>query len=236
LQRCFSDPHGLRDAGFSLIALVVIGAAAGSVGARLFRWDAGRYVSRSARAWVALALLSWIAVGLTAALTGRLKPVLPEGAAYEAITDAQIDGITYNDLPGDNEFVTPLAPPFKNSGDRAAVDEFAAKLKAWAPGHLDDAGQSIRNLVCVAAIADVSQDTREGKIARVVFDELQARFEQDQLRHALAWIILCPDDGTVINNVPELGLRRHPPQITIRSRSVLYAEKFLGRVLGKIRD
>lgn len=236
LQRCFSDTHGLRDAGFSLLALVVIGAAAGSVGARLFRWDAVRHVSRSARAWVAVALLSWIVVGLTATLAGRLKPVLPEGAAYEAITEAQIDGITYNDLPGDNEFVTPLAPPSNNPDDGAPVGEFATKLRAWAPAHLDDAGQSIRNLVCVAAIADVSQDVREGKIARAVFNELQARFDRDQLRHALAWIILCPDDGTVINNVPELGLRRHPPQVTIRSRSVLYAGKFLGRVLGKIRD
>jgi ABC-2 type transport system permease protein len=49
-------------------------------------------------------------------------------------------------------------------------------------------------------------------------------------------VILRPDDGTVINNAPELHFRRHPPQVTIRSRSVLYAEKFLGRLEGKIRD
>ncbi|MFA5057299.1 MAG: ABC transporter permease [Opitutaceae bacterium] len=236
LQRCWSEPQGLHGSGFSLAALAVIGAAAGSAGSSLFRWEAGRSIGRPARVWVAAALLSWIAVGLTAVLTGRLPPVLPEGAAYEAITDVQINTITYQDLPGDNEFVTPLAPPFKNPADRAAVDGFAAKLKTWAPAHLDDAGQSIRNLVGVAAIADVSQDSREGKIARVVFEQLQTDFDPDQLRRALAWILLCPDDGTVINNVPELGLRRHPPRVAIRSRSVLYAGKFLGRLVGKIRD
>jgi ABC-2 type transport system permease protein len=236
LQRCFSHPYGLRGAGFSLIALVVIGGAAGIVGTKLFRWDTGRHIGRPARVWVTAALLSWIVVGLTAALTGRLKPVLPEGEAYEAITDAQIDSITYTDLPGDNEFVTPLARPFKDAARARPVEELAAKLKAWPPAHLDDAGQSVRNLVCVAAIADITRESNEGEVARVVFDELQARFDRDQLRHALAWIILNPDDGTVINNTPELGFKRHPPQVTVRSRSVLYAQKFLGRVVGKIKD
>jgi ABC-2 type transport system permease protein len=101
---------------------------------------------------------------------------------------------------------------------------------------MDDPGQSIRNFVCVAAIADVIRDPREGKVARAVFDHLQATFPRDQLRRALAWIILSPDDGEVLNNLPELGLRRHPPQVTVRSRSALYARKFLGRVLGKVRD
>jgi ABC-2 type transport system permease protein len=236
LQRSFSNPDGLRGAGFSLIALVVIGGAAACIGAKRFRWDARRDADRSPRAWIALALLSWFAVGLTAFLTGRLQPVLPERAPYETITDAQIASITYDDLPGDSEFVTPLAPPFKSPGDRTPVDELSAKLRTWTPGQLDDPGQSIRNLVCVAAIADVIRDPREGKVARAVLDHLQRTFPQDQLRRALAWIVLSPDDGEVLNNLPELGLRRHPPKVTVRSRSVLYAQKFLGRVLKKIGD
>ena len=161
---------------------------------------------------------------------------LAERAPYEAITDSQIESITYDDLPGDSEFVTPLAPPFRNSVDRAPVDELAAKLRTWAPGQLDDPGQSIRNLVGVAAIADIIRDPREGKVARAVYDQLRATFPQDQLRRALAWTVLYPDDGEVLNNLPELGLRRHPPLVTVRSRSSLYARKFLGRLLHKITD
>jgi ABC-2 type transport system permease protein len=236
LQPCFSDLSGLRGAGFNLVALAVIGAAAGTVGIKLFRWDAGRRVGRAPRLWVGAALLSWIVVGLTAALTGRLKPVLPEAAAYEAITDAQIDAITYQGLPGDSEFVTPLAPPFKDAADAARMDAFAGRLRAWAPGRLDDVGQSVRNLVGVAAIADAAREPRESEIARVVFDLLKTRFGREDLRRALAWIILSPEDGTVVNNTPELGFHRHPPEVTVRSRSVLYAQKYLGRLQGKISD
>jgi ABC-2 type transport system permease protein len=236
LQRSFSNPDGLRGAGFSLIALVVIGGAAACIGAKRFRWDAGEDASRFPRLWITLALLSWISVGLAALLTGRLRPVLAERAPYESITDAQIGNITYDDLPGDDEFVTPLAPPFTNPADSAPVDELAAKLRTWTPGQLDDPGQSIRNLVGVAAVADVIRDPREGKVARAVYDHLRAHFPQDQLRRAFAWIVLYPEDGEVLNNLPELGLRRHPPPVTVRSRSALYARKFLGRLLRKIID
>jgi hypothetical protein len=116
------------------------------------------------------------------------------------------------------------------------VGLFAARLRTWAPGRLDDAGQSIRNLVGVAAIADLIRDSREAEIARVVFDELRARFDQDQLRRGLAWIILAPGEGSVITNAPELGFGRHPPEAAVRSRSALYAQKYLGRVVGKISD
>lgn len=235
-QLTFSEPEGLRGAGFSLIALVVIGLAAGTIGAKMFRWDAGRRAGPSARLGIAAALFAWVAVGAAAALTGQLKPVLPQATIWESITDAEIGDIVYSDLPGDFEFVTPLAPPFKDPADRASMNVFADRLRAWSPGRLDDAGQSIRNLVCVAAIADIIRDPREGRVARTVFDHLQARFTPDQLRHGLAWIVLSPDDSTVINNAPELGFGRHPPPVTVRSRSVLYAKKFLGRLVGKIRD
>jgi ABC-type multidrug transport system permease subunit len=236
LQSCFSEPHGLRESGFSLIALTVIGAAAGVVGARLFRWDASRHIGRKALPGIAVALLSWIAVGVVAAATGRSEPVLPAGAVWASIPDAQIDSISFQDVPGDHEFVTPLAPPFKDAADARGVALFAARLRSWAPGRLDDAGQSVRNLVGVAAIADLIRDSREAEIARVVFEELRARFDKDQLRRGLAWIILAPDEGSVVTNAPELGFGRHPPEAAVRSRSALYARKYLGRVVGKISD
>ena len=58
---------GLRDAAFSVIALLVIGAAGCVAGARLFRWDAEeRFVARPGRWWAAAALVPWIAVGVVA--------------------------------------------------------------------------------------------------------------------------------------------------------------------------
>ncbi len=236
LQRCFTDPAGLRGAGFSLLALVVIGAAAGIAGTRLFRWDAGRGPGRSALAGTAAALLAWLAIGLAAAATGRLQPVLPSAAAYESVTDAQMESITYEDLPGDNELVTRLAPPFRPGDENPFVAAFAAKLSAWPPGLAGDAGQQARNLLSVAAVADISADLHEAEIGRIVFDQLQARYKRTQLRGILTWIILSPDEGKVIAQAPELGLRRHPPERVVRERSVLYAKKYLGRLVGRIAD
>jgi ABC-2 type transport system permease protein len=236
LQRCFTDPHGLTGVGFSLTALTVIGTAAGIAGSKLFRWDAGRRIGRQAWVWIAAALFAWVAIGVTAALTGHLEPALPAGAAYEAVTDADADKITYEDLPGDNELVTRLAPPFKNVGDLPFVGEFTTKLKAWPPGQVETPGQAVRNLLSVAAIADIVADLHEAEIGRIVFDELQARHGRAELRKVLTWVILRPNDGTVVVTAPELGLKRHPPAAIIRERSVLYAKKYLGRLLGKLQD
>jgi len=236
LQHSVSDPHGLRDAGFGLVALLVIGMAAGVAGISLFRWDTARHIGRAARTGIMLALVSWVAVGVVALSTGQLKPVLPANTAWETITEAQIGQITYGNLPGDNELVTRLAPPFRTQAVPAHLAEFVANLHAWKPGHLENVGQSVRNLVYVATIADVSEDSHEGEIARAVYNELLASFDHDDLRRALAWVVLNPDEGAVINLVPELGLFRRPPKPVIRNRNPLFAQKFLGRLQGKLSD
>jgi ABC-2 type transport system permease protein len=91
-------------------------------------------------------------------------------------------------------------------------------------------------LLSVAAVADIGADLREAEIGRLVFDELQSRYGREELSHLLAWVILRPKDGMVITRVPELRLRRELAEPIIRERSVLYAKKYLGRLLGKIPD
>ena len=232
LQPCFSASNGLHGSGFNFGALAVIGLAAGVAGTKLFRWEAGRRIGR-ARWWVAAALTSWAAVGALAWETGRLKPVLSEAAAWTNITEAQIAEIGLDGLPGDNDIVAPLAPP---DLDSAQSKELAGKLASWPNGRLDDPGESIRNLVAVAAVADLCADPRESKIARLVFQQIRNGFEPSVARQALAWIVLNPEDGQSLTKAPELGLFRHPPERLVRQRSVIYAEKYLGRLLGKIPD
>jgi ABC-2 type transport system permease protein len=232
LQPCFNTLNGLHGAGFRLVALAVIGLAAGLSGAKLFRWEAGRRMG-SARWWVAAALTSWAAVGAIAWGTDWLKPVVSEAGAWANITEAQIAEITFNGLPGDNDIVAGLARP---TLDPTQAREFSAKLASWPRGRLDDSGQSIRNLVSVAAVADLCADPRESRIGRLVFRQISSGFEPAIARQALAWIILNPEDGQAVTKAPELGLFRHPPERLVRQRSVIYAEKYLGRLLGKIPD
>ncbi len=236
LQRSLTGSDGLRPAGFSLLALALVGAASGCVGLALFRWDAGRIATR--RAWlpVSLALLAWLVVGGAAAVTGRLEPVDIAEADYASLTMADLKRITYEDLPGDNELVTRLAPPFTTPEQAELMRPFVRKLSAWPPADVADPVQNARNLLSAAAIADISADRRESEIARTIFMELESRNDPGQLRRILGWIILHPNDGTVVTTAPELGLRRNPREDVVRQRVYLYAKKLLGRLMGVIRD
>jgi hypothetical protein len=171
-----------------------------------------------------------VAVGAVAWATGRLQPVVEVGG-WRGITEAQMAEIRFDELPPDTDIVASMGPAALES-----PSGLEAKLAAWAPGRLDDAGQSIRNLVAAAAIADLSADPAERAIARLVFRRIRAAVEPPAARQALAWVILDPDNGTVIRKAPELGLPRHPPERLVRQRSVIYAKKFLGRLLGRLPD
>ncbi len=231
LQRTLESGVASRGAGFDYLALAVIGGAAAAVGWRWLRWEAG---TRRAVAlpWIALALLSWVLVGGWATGLGRTTPLSTN--AYAELTDADLEGIRYDDLPGDNELVTRLAPPF--AGPRPArIEALAASLQTWAPARTGDVAEDVRNLVAVAAIADIGADPQEAEIARMVFDELGARYRHARLRRALAWIVLHPQEGRTVRQVPELDLQRGaPPEKVVRERTALYAKKYLGRLTGHI--
>jgi ABC-type transport system involved in cytochrome c biogenesis permease component len=67
---------GLGVMRFSLLALLLTGLAGFVAGIRMFRWDAQqRFVESGGKAWVALALAAWAAVGLLAETRGRIGPV-----------------------------------------------------------------------------------------------------------------------------------------------------------------
>ena len=71
LQACVTG-SGLGAAGFSVLALVLIGAAGCVAGAKMFRWDAEqRFAASPGKAWVAVALAAWVAVGVTSETQGR---------------------------------------------------------------------------------------------------------------------------------------------------------------------
>ncbi len=67
------DGIGLGAARFSLLALLIIGCAGCLAGAKLFRWDAEqRFVDRSGKQWVGVALAAWLAVGIMAESTNQV--------------------------------------------------------------------------------------------------------------------------------------------------------------------
>lgn len=236
LQLGIASPDAWVGAGYPLLALAVIGAAAGLAGLKLFRWDRAEPVGRRGRGWVAVALLGWVAVGAFAAATGRLEPVDHLPRTYEAITDDDLQRITYENLPGDDELVTRLAPPFRTAAEAERMRGFVRMLSTWPPARETEPVQNVRNLLSAAAIADITADPREAEIARVIFMELEVRQNPAELRRMLGWIILHPDGGSVVASAPELGFKRETRPEVVRERVRLYAKKFLGRLLGRIVD
>ncbi len=236
LQSAFEPARGALGPSDALLALLVIGTAATAAGTALFRWDAQDRAGPRQHLGAALALAAWVAVGVVAAATGRLQPLLPPGYEWRDITAAQIASITYENLPGDDDLVTRLAPPLARPFASARLESIAARLPFIAAATGDNAGEAVRHLVCVATVADLAQDPQEGEIARLVFDQLRAAYPADALRRALAWVVLCPGDGTVLTNISAIGLRRDIDENAVRNRAPLHAQKFLGRLTGAIES
>jgi ABC-2 type transport system permease protein len=222
----------------SLAALAVIGIAAMVAGANMFRWDAGQKIAPKARRWAAAALAAWAAVGIVAMVRGDSAPPPPAPAAaagYATITPAQIDSITYDDLPDDNGFITPIVESVDdlNPSIKKWMQDFRPRLATWPPGHDPDPLRRTVNLLSVAAIADLDEYQYEGEIPVVAFQQLRAQIPADQLKQILAYIILQPS-VPVLTTAADLGIPGQPPESDIRDRARIYARKFLGRLLGKI--
>ena len=236
LQQGFEDGRGPVGLGFALSALAIIGTAAVTIGLLLFRWDNGSRAGRRQYLGSTLALGAWVGIGVCAAATGRLQPTLPPGHGWREITETQIAAINYENLPGDDELATRLAPPLARPLSSARLVAIETRLPVWSGTPTDNPGAVVRRLVALAAIADLLQDPQEGEIARLLFDHLRTTVPESELRRGLAWIILRPDDGTVPTSAPSFGFRRELDEDAIRNRAPLYAQKFLGRLTGRLRE
>ena len=160
----------------------------------------------------------------------------PKEDAYKAITQKEIDSITFDDIEDDAGFITPLAADLDNLDDdsKKRLDEWVAKLNDWPGSKVEDIGQRVRNLLHVASLADMVHSEFEGETAFVIFDKLKSEIDKDVLIKACAWIILKPNDGKAITKVPELGWDDDAEEDGLRERAQMYAKKLLGRLEGKL--
>jgi ABC-2 type transport system permease protein len=237
---------GLSGSKFALAALLVIGVAACIAGSRMFRWDSGQKLPPGAKPWIAFALAAWAAVGLAAEHTGRLAvPIdalivpaatpVPMAEPWQRITPGQIASVSFAGLPSDDGVVAPIArslddlPP--ESKDRVAG--IAKRLEDWPPAWHGDLVQRVRNLLCAAAVFDVLEDPDEGAVGYAVLDFIRRQVPDDDLEKVLTYIIENPAAGSVLTQVPGLGIQGQITEDAARERSGMYAAKLLKRILGK---
>jgi hypothetical protein len=220
--------------------MLAIGLAACVAGAKLFRWDSGQKISGGSKAWVCVALAAWAGVGLAAGASGKLAPLAPPqsppSATWQSITDSDAQAVTYDDLQSDDSDVTPLVNNLQDVSpdDRKFIADFGPRLTAWGPGQIADPEQRVRNLMSLAAVADIARDEHEAEIPYVVFQQLKSQMPNEELVQVLTWIIRNPDRGTVLTTAPEFGIVQAVDESEVRSRTVQYSKKLLGRLVGKI--
>jgi ABC-2 type transport system permease protein len=107
---------GLGAAQFDLAALLLIGLAGCTAGARLFRWDSQqRFASMPGKGWVAVALAAWAAVGLGAEARNRILVSPPQSAQVVPPPAA-----VATPAPGTGQTATPAAPPSSSAGEPPA--------------------------------------------------------------------------------------------------------------------
>jgi len=98
---------GLGAARFSLLALVLTGAAGCVAGAKLFRWDAQqRFLASAGKAWIVPVLAAWLAVGGLAEWRGRIAIATDAAEPASKVTVPPVDVAAELRV-----MVEPIAPP-----------------------------------------------------------------------------------------------------------------------------
>jgi hypothetical protein len=116
---------GLRTARFDLLALLIIGAAGCLAGSKMFRWDAQqRFSTRAGKAWIAVAIAAWAAVGLLAESRGRIVTRVPESQAVVRSAPARTA------MPG----MTPALSAAEMAAEKARGKPAAPAPSAPTPG------------------------------------------------------------------------------------------------------
>jgi hypothetical protein len=163
-------------------------------------------------------------------------PAASQPSRWEALTDADVARIGFDDLEPDQSTVTPVARNFDDldADGKQKMDELTSNLADWEPGHVKDPVQRVRNLLAVAAIPDILQDQYESDVPLVVFRQIRLSVRAEDLPKVLAWIILNAADGTYPTRLSELGWDTEVSPDIVRDRCTSYAAKLLGRVEGKL--
>ena len=248
-----SAATGSGRSNFELLALLLIALAGAVAAAGLFRWDKQFAPNR---AWVAVALGMWVAIGLwnnmrPAAVAQPVKDTQVVGRAadyavsvaavktWRDVTETDIAGVAFDRLPPDSGIISPVARPDDEPDPvlLPQMEKMQAALPGWAPGNVADPVQRARNLLLLAAVPDLLQmEQVERFVPRLVFARLQALIPPRDLPKILYWIAMHPDEGSdaAVHELGVFGLRDPKgPAKPFHAREMIYAFKLLGRLTGK---
>jgi len=169
--------------------------------------------------------------------SATLKPPPPE-PPWMKVTLKDADALDYN-VPPDNGIVSPFAPPDEEPDEfvKDQVDTVRNRLASWPPGTDGDDLRCVRNLLYVAAVPDAIQLPVERYLPRVVYQFLLDSYPKEKLTKMLIWIAQHPMEGTIIDDVTDLGIEGAAGDpMVVRERAYLYAIKMVARLTGRVEE
>ncbi len=174
----------------------------------------------------------------TVAPTPTPSPTPTPVPLWASITMAQVSSLNF-DVPPDRGVVAPYAASDEEPDDYSAaeVETVRRNIATWKPGLVADEIQAVRNYLYVAAVPDAIQMPVERYLPVVVFEHLSETYPKDKLIKILTWIVLHPDDGTVLSQVSDIGIAGQVGDTwVVRERAYLYAIKYIARLTGRVSD
>ena len=153
-------------------------------------------------------------------------------------TEEQIAAIVWEDYAADNTWICPFARDFGHIDEfperKKDWEDFLSKFALWAPGHVFNLDEKVRNIICAAALMDIGQGQFESELPLFVYQRLRLEVPDDKLKTILSVMAFHPDSGTVIATAPELDLHIGVGDDQVRERLQIFAVKMLGRMLEKL--
>jgi hypothetical protein len=205
---------GLAQAPFSILALLVIGAAGLAAGAMLFRWDAGeQFAARAGKRWVLVAIAAWLAVGVAAESRGGVQIRRPADSVANTIV-----------APPQRETSTPsiMAPP--DSARRTAVDR-AAVASPVLPSRQGRSGEAGSKPPSARGAAAGGEPWRTVTLQQIDADINFSRLPPDD---GVVTPIAPPDEQPELELIAELDL--------IRNRLPVWKPGLVGDPIQRVRN
>jgi ABC-2 type transport system permease protein len=161
--------------------------------------------------------------------------------AWSRLTASDFAQVAFDRLPPDTGLVSPIAPPGETPDPLVAdqLESIGAALENWPPAAIDDPVQRVRNHLYVLAVPDLLRvEGLERHLPRLVLRKLRRDLPERDLAQLLYWIATHPQDGddAAVRQLAPLGLPEVAgPTRQVRTRVMVYAFKFLGRLTGDLR-
>jgi hypothetical protein len=250
-----AEGAGFASARSDLLALLLIGVAAGFAGLKLFRWSPGQsFRTLPGKRWLIVAAGVWVVSGVvgqfrTPPMPANVSqstavPATPRSSEihhvqsppqpWELLSDHDLASIDFT-VPPDAGRVTPIAAAEETPDDDTdlVLAKLEGELPHWAPGRVADPVQRVRNLLSVAAVVDLMQQPVERYVPLLLLKTLESELGRDDAIKLLGWIALHPDQGSIVTDLSALKIEGTASPTAVRERVQLYAIKLLARLTGR---